>query len=174
MSKNKNFEWFTKDSFQDGVFWLFIQTILALMPLWGVALIYLLYNHDLRLIDFTGAGEFVLYSASFAAGGFYSIRTDVFPFKKWVNIILVLIAVIASGVFTAISTAKLGIDAPWIRPNESMIIVISLLVFFPTLLVCFLVTVAESGKAGFNVEDIHRRQTTDIQNDLDKLLGSSK
>src|SRR6266571_6014410 len=63
---------FRSDAWRSGYLWLGWAVIGGLLPLWGTALLFLLFGKNIALYEFLRNGEFVLYAASFIGGSMYA------------------------------------------------------------------------------------------------------
>lgn len=163
--------WLNRASVGDGCLWLFIQVGVGLLPLWGLAAIFFLVGRKYEMYDLLKNGEFVLYAASFVTGGLYSVRHDIFPFRKSIQVVLVIIVVLATVVFASISVVNIGEKPSWLRIDQTALTTISYGVFAVSTLLCFGIAIAEAGNAGFNIPEKLRKDRKALETGLDKLLS---
>ncbi len=162
--------WITRRSLRDGGYWFLIQVAFGLLPLWGTALLLSLVGRKYGLYEFLKNGEFVLYAASFVAGGLYSVRHDIFPARNGLVLSLVAILVVASLVFSCIAVIGIGANPAWLKVDADFLTYISVVVFVISTLICFGITVAEAGNAGGSIPDKFRKNRQALEAGLDKLI----
>lgn len=167
-------EWITKRSLSDGGYWLMVQVFFGLLPLWGTVLLFELLSKKYEFYDLLRNGEFVLYAASFVTGGLYSVRHDIFPLRRVVTVILVVVLVVSSLVFASISVLNIGENPGWLPVNVDVMTHTSVGVFILATVVCAFITVAEAGQAGLNIPDRLRRDRKSLEEGLDNLLDRSR
>jgi hypothetical protein len=167
-------DWINKRSLGDGTYWVVVQVLLGLLPLWGTVLIFSLLGKKYGLYDLLRNGEFVLYAASFVTGGLYSVRHDVFPLRKVVTIALIGVLLVSSLVFAAISVLNIGANPSWLVVDVDVMTHTSVGVFLLATVVCTFVTVAEAGNAGLNIPDRLRRDRRSLEEGLDSLLDRNR
>lgn len=165
-----NTSWLNRKSLTAGGYWLVIQVVIGLLPLWGIVLVLSLFKQPLGLYELTSKGEFVLYAASFLAGGLYSLRHDFFPARNGLIAIQVLLLVATSIIFGSISVVDIGKNPDWLVLDKELWTLVNASVFSIAILVCFCITVAEAGNAGFNIPDAMRRERKKVEAGLDALL----
>jgi hypothetical protein len=166
-------EWITKRSLSDGGYWLMVQVLFGLLPLWGTILLFALLSKKYELYDLLRNGEFVLYAASFVTGGLYSVRHDIFPLRKVVTMILIVVLLCSSLVFASISVLNIGANPSWLPIDAEVMTHISVGVFLLATVVCAFITVAEAGQGGLNIPDRLRRDRKSLEAGLDSLLDRS-
>lgn len=162
--------WITKASIKDGAYWLAIQVAIGLLPLWGTAMLFSLLGRQYEVYDLMRNGEFVLYAASFVTGGLYSVRHDLFPVRNPLLMTLIVLLVIATLVFAAISVLNIGSNPAWLKVDQTVLKVLSIVVFGISTLVCLGIAVAEAGNAGINIPEALRADRTKLEAGLDKLM----
>lgn len=167
-------EWITKRSLSDGGYWLMVQVFFGLLPLWGTVLLFALLSKKYELYDLLRNGEFVLYAASFVTGGLYSVRHDIFPLRRIVTLILVLVLLVSSLVFASISVLNIGANPSWLRVDADVMTHTSIVVFVIATLVCAFITIAEAGQGGLNIPDRLRRDRKVLEEGLDNLIGGGR
>lgn len=163
-------EWFTHRSLKDGGYWLLVQVLFGLLPLWGTILIFTLLSREFQLYDLLRNGEFVLYAASFVTGGLYSVRHDIFPFRNVISAVLIVVLVVASLVFASISVINIGASPTWLKVDVSVMTRTSVAVFIIATIVCAFITVADAGQAGLNIPERLRKDRKSLEEGLEKLL----
>jgi hypothetical protein len=162
--------WVTRRSLKDGGYWFLIQVAVGLLPLWGTALLLSLVGRPYGLYELLKNGEFVLYAASFVAGGLYSVRHDIFPARNVLLLSLVVILVVASLVFSCISIISIGENPGWLRVDGKVLTWISVFIFIISTLICLSITIAEAGNAGGSIPDKFRKNRQALEAGLDKLI----
>lgn len=156
-----------------GYIWLGWGVIGGLLPLWGTAIVLLLFGQSISLYGLLKNGEFVLYAASFAGGAMYVISRDIFPSRNALNFLLVLLLLISLSVFVAITVISVSNKPEWLNIKENALTWISIIVIVATTLLCFLITIAEASGFGFDVPAALKRDEKKLEKDLDQLLKKS-
>jgi hypothetical protein len=166
-------EWVTKRSMRDGGYWLIVQVFFGLLPLWGTMLIFALLSKKYDFYDLMRNGEFVLYAASFVTSGFYSVRHDIFPLRNLISALLILVLVIATLVFAAISVVNVGEHPQWLPIDSRVMMQTSIGLFLISTIICTFITLAEAGQAGLNIPEKLRKDRKSLEAGLDNLLKRS-
>lgn len=167
-------EWVTKRSMRDGGYWLLVQVLFGLLPLWGTMLLFALLGKKYEFYDLLRNGEFVLYAASFVTGGLYSVRHDVFPLRNLTSYVLTGVLVVSALVFASISVINIGENPKWLSVDTEVMTHISVGVFVVSTIVCAFITVAEAGQAGINIPEKLLNNRKSLEAGLDSLLERSQ
>ena len=161
------------DPWRAGFLWLGWGVLGGLLPLWGTAILLLLFDRSISLFELLKNGEFVLYAASFVGGSMFTIRRDVFPSKNSLTILFVLLVGISALVFAAITVTALGKvsdqSVNWLRISEHALTRMSVFVFVLTTLVCFVVTVVDSGGGGIDIPAELKKEPERLEAEFDRI-----
>lgn len=158
------------ESMRAGFLWLAWNVIASLLPLWGTALLFLLFGKHIAFYDTLKHGEFVLYSAAFVGGGMYVNRRDLFPSRNTINILLFLLLIVSLIVFVAITVLAVGNNPEWLRIDPQVLTYISVADILITIIFCFLITVADASGFGVNIQDIWKKGANKLDEDFEELL----
>jgi hypothetical protein len=164
--------WITVSSLQAGLLWAVYQLMGGLLPLWGTWIFLTLVGKQVDLYGFLKNGEFVLYAASLIGGGLFSLRSDFFPIRNWLNAVLMILLAICLLVFTtvtAFSSLELPQSIASIQPD--ILTRISVVVFGVAALATFGITIAEAGGAAKSISERLKRGLEKMEKDLDERLG---
>jgi predicted neutral ceramidase superfamily lipid hydrolase len=102
------------NDWKEGGIWFIWQLSCGLMPIWITLLLLRISKQSIEMHVFTNNGEFALYSASFLGSCFYIILRDIrknqFPNRSLITLIIVLILILSSLMYSIIALLNLMID----------------------------------------------------------------
>jgi len=151
-----------------GLQWFVWSIFAGLLPLWGTAMIFSLFQREYEIYDFAKNGEIVLYAASFVGGAMYSIRKDFFPSKNSLTIIFFIILAVCALVFGAIALNQ--IDQTSFREiNKTLLMFISGIIILFTTLLCLFVVVVEANGGGFDMPAAQKEGEKNLEKQFDIL-----
>jgi hypothetical protein len=88
--------------------WLAFTLVGGVMPVWGSMILTLIFNRSIVWTDYVANGEFALYSASIISGSaflvFRDVRAKPFPYRLWLGLACLVIALVSTLVFAGVFT----------------------------------------------------------------------
>ncbi|MBI4293126.1 MAG: hypothetical protein HY661_16760 [Betaproteobacteria bacterium] len=164
----------------DGIQWLVWTFVTGLLPLWGTIVLLALLSQKISVSHLMANGEFVLYAASYAGGAIYLVMRDfrktIFPSRVWMMILLVVIVLISTLIFSGITSltlvdkggqlklAKL-IDAQMVESASWWLLSLSIVFGFG-------VVIADNIRTNPDIQESGKRQLDQLGKDFDQLGGS--
>ncbi|MFZ2162057.1 MAG: hypothetical protein WAW02_07565 [Sideroxyarcus sp.] len=164
---------FNSEPWRAGYIWFAWNIISSLLPLWGTILLLSLFSKDVSLYGMLKNGEFVLYSAAFAGGALYVIRRDIFISRNVANALLILLLLISSIIFVAITVSSVNDQGGSARINETFLKLSSVIVFSLSVVFCLFITVADAAGFGIDIPDALKKDEKKLGADFDRLLAEA-
>ena len=169
---------FKSEAWHSGYVWLGWGVMGSLLPLWGTALLLVLFGREMSLYELLKNGEFVLYAASFIGGSMYTIRRDVFPSKNTLTMVLVGSLAVCSLVFAAIAVTTLekqvSRSLEWLQLNPTALTWTSVAVFVIATLMCLVVMVVDSSGAAVDIPEKLKEQPDRLEAEFDRMQKEDK
>ena len=169
-----------RNNWKDTANWLAYTLIGGLIPVWGGMVAFVLLSKPVLFSSFSSNGEFAIYSAAMLAPSLYLIAKDrttsnfLFrPFFSLMCIVGLLLSTILFAIVTAVNTGGLGT----VSLNVGFLRVFTLLLFAGSVLLSFVVTSVDAERIGIDIDQVRKKkkeQITDLNDEVDKLLGGGK
>jgi len=157
-----------------GYIWLVWNIFASLLPLWGTTFLLLLFGKNISLYGMLKNGEFVLYASAFAGGALYVIRRDLFVSRSIATALLVILLVISSFIFVAITVLSVNVQSGLPHIDEHVLTISSVIVFVITVIFSFFITVADAAGFGMDIPDALKKDEEKLGADFDRLLAGYK
>ncbi len=145
--------------------WILMVVMGGLFPLWGGALLFVLWGQSPSLPLFLSHGEFYIYSAAIMAPTLYVLLSICrFGIVHIISIMVLLVnAVLFAGILSSNSFAPI-IDVDKVFLRSSSIVLLALSIF-----ITLCARVAENIQRGPDVRGMQRRAYDELEADLDTL-----
>ncbi len=152
--------------------WIFWNVFWGLFPLWMGFLIFLVFQKNPRLIDFSDNGEFLIYGATMLAAAIYIVlkdyKTSKFRFRRLIAtgcvVILILIAVLFTGI-TAANTDRLRVFVV----SRAFIRTMSYWIYFVSIGLAFFLTGLDNRRTRVDILEERDSQLKTLEKDFDKV-----
>lgn len=161
---------FNSEPWCAGYIWLALNVTSSLLPLWGTILLLSLFGKDISLYGLLKNGEFVLYAAAFSGGALYVIRRDIFVSRNASNALLILLLLISSIIFVAITVLSVNNQDGSSQINQSVLTFSSVIVFSSSIIFCFFITIAEAAGFAVDIPEALKKDENQLGADFDRLL----
>jgi len=154
--------------------WIFWNVFWGLFPLWMGFFIFLVFQKNPRLIDFSDNGEFLIYGATMLAAAIYIVlkdyKTSKFRFRRLIAtgcvVILIFIAVLFTGI-TAANTDRLR----FFDVSRAFIRTMSYWIYFISIALAFFLTGLDNRRTRVDILEERELQLKTLEQDFDKVGG---
>lgn len=161
----------TREHVRDTFEWLLYTGLGSLVPVWVGILLFLMFYRPIPWMDFLGHGEFALYSAALIAPSLYLVVTDreeaPFPrrglFVLGAGVVLLFSVTLFAGITVLIRADLIQ------RIDDTVVAWLSLLLFFVSISIAFLVTLLDNSRRFPAVRKIAEQTREELENRFDRL-----
>lgn len=163
-----------KEPMGEAVRWLVLTLVVSLMPVWGSALIFMLFKQPFNLDTFTSKAEFAIYAASYLAGAAHIVVKNYkhknFPLRPWFNIftsstVLIVVICFAAVYSNCFNSNALPLDTALLRK-------VTLWSFAFSLVLAFVTLVEDQVLSNPDIRRINEAQFEKFNDDFDQLGGA--
>lgn len=149
--------------------WLMFTLIGSLIPVWGGAVLTLLYSGHPSIDDYTNHGEFALYSASLLAPALYIVLKEsnrkVIKSSQIFIFAIVLLLLLSVLVFAGVGTpGRVGVklDIVFLRN-------ISILLYLIAIIISFLISVLDNRTVFKNLREVQKAEYDNFEAAFDSM-----
>ena len=156
------------ENWSDGGNWLLFTLIGGLLPVWGGAIILVLFGNEVSFASFTDHGEFAIYSAGLLASALLVVMREYrarFRERAILGLLSLVLIIIATLIFTA---ASAGENETTLNVNRTIMRNASVTLYCITVILTFFLTVLKEALEP-RLEEISR--TGALEDRFDELGG---